>query len=198
MFKKTIIIIYLLGFFYLLLPPPKININVKGFKSQESGDTGQIKNIIAAYYTNQPRQKILDQAYQSFNHTYLFGQIKIPLLTYVLEHPPEYARQVIIDTHRSWHFKEFVHWQRESLFVSFWEPAKRNQSLNLSGFDYILVNQQKWKSKVTFYYIRSNPLILQVIWLLEVAGLYLVIILFKQTIIQLRSLLNKPFKYIVK
>ena len=172
MLKKIILIIYIIGVIYLALPAPTFNLKLQGLRSPDSGDNGGIPNIVSAYYTNQDRLTVLDQVLQNFNSTSLFG-FKIPLPTFVLEHPPEYAKQVIIDTHDSWHFKEFIHPQRESLFVSFWEPQKRNQALNLKGPNYILKNHQLWQSKVTFYYITTHPLLRQLVWLLEIIGLYL-------------------------
>ena len=174
MLKKVIFIIYIIGAVYLALPTPDFNLKLQGLRSPDSGDNGGIPNIVSAYYTNQDRQTILNQVYQNFNFTTIFG-IKIPLPTFVLEHPPEYAKQVIIDTHNSWHFREFIHPQRESLFVSFWEPQKRNQALNLKGPDYILKNNQLWQSKVTFYYITTHPIWRQLIWLLEIISLYLLV-----------------------
>ncbi len=172
--KKILTIIYIIGFLYLLLPTPEINPQVIGYRSLEPGDTGQVPNIIAAYYTNQSRKEIINSIQRQFkksciNFPYHFC---LTLPTYQLIHPPEYAKKVIRQTHHSWHFVELIHWQRESLFISFWEPALRNKSLHLQGRNFILVHHQPWQKKVTFYYQPSSWLWREIIWTLEAVALW--------------------------
>ncbi len=176
--KKIFFLLYLIGCFYLALPAPQIHPKVVGYRSQEPGDTGQVANVIAAYYTNQSRQEIISQTSRQFKAIILWGKIKIPLPTYTLIHPPQYAKTVIRQTHKSWHFVELVHWQRESLFISFWEPELRNVSLHLKGKNYLLANGQKWQRKVTFYYQKSNIFWRELIWTLEIISLVILYQLF--------------------
>ncbi len=172
--KKILTIIYIIGFLYFLLPAPKINPQVVGYRSQEPGDTGQVPNIVAAYYTNQSRKEILDSIQKQFKKSCINFPYRLcfNLPTYQLIHPPEYSKKVIRQTHHSWHFVELIHWQRESLFVSFWEPALRNKSLHLQGHNFIQANHQHWQKKVTFYYQPSNWLWREIIWTLEVIAFW--------------------------
>ncbi len=196
MVRKILIFIWVLGFVYFSLPTPRPQIKVNGYRSQEPGDTWQQPNVLAAYYTNESRESIIDRTEKAFNHTYLFN-LKVPLYTITLIHPPEYAKQVIRDTHKSWHFRELVHWQRESLFISFWEPALRNKSQKLTGRDYLIANKQKWQSKVTFYYLPSSWWWRQLIWLVEVLSLALILKMIKQTAKFNRQII-KVFKRSIK
>lgn len=192
MLKKILIFIWVLGFTYFSLPTPRPQIKVNGYRSLEPGDTWQQPNVLAAYYTNEPRETIINRAEKAFNHTFI-AKLKIPIYTYTLIHPPEYAKQVIRDTHKSWHFRELIHWQRESLFISFWEPGLRNKSLNLAGRDYLIANNQKWQTKVIFYYLPSSWWWRQLIWLAEILSLSLIIKLIGQT-----SKLNYQIVKIIK
>jgi len=157
-FKKTLILFFyfflFLIFVYLLLPPPlEIPPLPESLKSTEPGDTIQIPGV-SAYYTNLPRQEVLDFYQKNFSKSRFLG---IPLLTYRLNHPPEYARQVIRDTQQSSYLEEIVHPLRESLFVNGYEwendpftpPASRSQYR-------MVINGKEFKCKVTIRPFFSN------------------------------------------
>ncbi len=169
--KKVLFLIYLVGCLYFALPTPELNPQVNGYRSLEPGDTGQVPHIVAAYYTNQSRQEIINLIKKQFQRSRFF-LFYLPLPTYQMIYPPEYAKKVIRKTHQSWHFVELIHWQRESLFISFWEPGLRNKSLNLHGLNYLKAGGKKWNRKVTFYYLPTNLYWREIIWTLELIAIY--------------------------
>jgi hypothetical protein len=139
---------------YLLLPPPAEIPPLKdSLKSTEPGDTIQIPGI-SAYYTNLSRQEVLNFYQKNFSKSRFLG---IPLLTYRLNHPPEYAKQVIRDTQQSSYLEEIVHPLRESLFVNGYEwendpfvpPESRAQYK-------MVIDGKEFKCKVTIRPFYSN------------------------------------------
>jgi len=157
-FKKTLVLFFyfflFLIFAYLLLPPPlEIPPLPESLKSTEPGDTIQIPDV-SAYYTNLSRQEVLDFYQKNFSKSRFLG---IPLPTYRLNHPPEYARQIIRDTQQSSYLEEIVHPLRESLFVNGYEwendpftpPASRPQYR-------MVINGREFKCKVTIRPFFSN------------------------------------------
>lgn len=146
----------LLLLFYLLLPPPpELPPLPQSLKSTEPGDTVQIPGV-SAYYTNLSRQEVIEFYQKNFSHSSFFG---IPLLTYRLNHPPEYAKQIIRDTQQSSYFEEIIHPFRESLFINgfewendpFTKPEQRFQNR-------MVINGQEFKCKVTLRPFYSNPI----------------------------------------
>lgn len=116
-----------LGFgVYVLLPSPAIPELPNSVASGEP-DTRDVENL-DAYYNNMTREQVIEFYKNSYNKT--DSGIRLP--TYVLNHPPEYARQRVRDELFSWYLEEVVHPFRESLYVSGWTPALAQLS-------------QKWK-----------------------------------------------------
>ncbi|MCJ7804910.1 hypothetical protein MUP35_04240 [Patescibacteria group bacterium] len=151
--KITIIVVYLLGIFYLVLPEPVIP-NLSGaLKSIEPGDTVQIPGVWA-YYTNLSRREAIDFYKEAFSRS---SFLKIPLPTYILNHPPEYARETIIDTHKNNFYEELVHPLRESLFISGWIPKEDEVYLakNKKPITEFLVEGQTFSAKITLYHVQS-------------------------------------------
>jgi len=85
------ICIYLLGIFYIFIPEPVIP-NLKGaLKSTEPGDTVQLPGVWA-YYTDLSRREAIDSYKEVYSRSWF---LNLPLPTYILNHPPEYARETI-------------------------------------------------------------------------------------------------------
>ena len=151
--KITIIAVYLLGIFYLVLPEPVIPNLPGALKSSEPGDTVQIPGVWA-YYTNLSRREAIDFYKEAFFHS---SFLKIPLPTYILNHPPEYARETIIDTHKNNFYEELVHPLRESLFISGWIPKEDGVYLakNKKPITEFLVEGQTFSAKIILYHVQS-------------------------------------------
>lgn len=112
---KKIIIVFLFLFnvcviYYLYLPLPTIRDLPDSVKSDLPGDTVQIPNV-TAFFTNQTRQQIVDFYRQQFHTPF----------TIELNHPPEKAKQVIVDTIQSYYFYEFYIPFKGSLYVNGYE-----------------------------------------------------------------------------
>jgi len=148
MIKKifiTILIIFnLLVVVYLVWPISKIPDLTNSVKSNLPGDTVQIPNV-SGYFTNMSRSEVIN-----------FYKSNYPsLLRINLNHPPEKAKEIIVDTIQSYYFEEFVLPFKESLYVNgfewendvFTKPEKRLKNrLEYEGKEY--------KSKIT---IRTFP-----------------------------------------
>lgn len=153
--NKTTLLLFIffsIGLFYLSLPSPKIPALPDSYKSDEPGDTGQIPNVVAAYYTNASREKVIKFYRESFKNSPFYN---IPLITYKFNHPPEYSREIIIDTMQSSFFEELVHPLRESLFINgyYIKIVDKDKGIVQS---YAVRNGQKYKNKITLYYTGSS------------------------------------------
>ena len=146
-------IIYLLGIFYLVLPEPVIPNLEPALKSIEPGDTTQMPGVWA-YYTNLSRREAVDFYQRSFSRTPL---LNLPLPAYILNHPPEYARETIRATQQSSFYEEIVHPLRESLFVNGWIPKEDEVYLakSLKPVTEFTVDGQNYSAKITLYHARS-------------------------------------------
>ncbi len=169
MLKKIWLFLGLLVSVYLLIPGPKFPPPdlPESLKSDEPGDTVQLINV-SAYFTDSEREKVI-AFYQDYFSRSSFLDIPLPVIR--LNHPPEYAKQVIKDTMQTYYFEELVHPFRESLYVNGFEwerdvftaPEKREKNR-------IFIADRIWKAKVTLRWFPSN-LILRVLvfwagWLL--------------------------------
>jgi hypothetical protein len=146
------------------LPPPDLSNSVK---SDLPGDTVQIENT-AGYFTNQSRKEAIN-FYQDYFSRSQF--LNIPLPTYRINHPPELAKQVWVDTKRSYYLEEFIHPFRESLFINgfdwqndvFTKPEKRVKNK-------LIYQGQEWAVKVSPRWFPSSPIVrLTVFWLTWIA-----------------------------
>ncbi len=152
--KKIWLILGIAISLYLLLPGPKLPPPdlPESLKSTEPGDTVQLPRI-SAYFTDKTRSEVLEFYTDYFSRSSFLG---IPLLTYRLNHPPEYVKQVIRDTTRSYYLEEIVHPFRESLFVNgfdwekdvFTKPEHRAKNK-------ILVGGKVWRAKITLRWFSS-------------------------------------------
>jgi hypothetical protein len=139
MFKKilpTILIVIFNATFlaYLLIPTPVINDLPNSVKSDEPGDTVQLKNV-SAFYTNLTRSEVINFYKSTYNAPFLI----------ILNHPPELAKTIIKDTIQSYYFEEFHLPFKESLYINgyewqndvFTKPEKRiTNKLIFKGKEY--------------------------------------------------------------
>lgn len=156
MLKKTILpilIIYLIGIVYLILPGPKLPDLEPALRSTEPGDTWQIPGVWA-FYTDLSRRESIDFFEKAFSHSSFLG---LPLPTFRLNHPPEYARETIRDTLASNFYEELTHPFRESLFISGWIPGEDKVYLAQSkeSITYFLIEGKRYNAKITLYYVES-------------------------------------------
>lgn len=171
------VISFLLGGFYLLLPgpsePPPLP---ESRRSTEPGDTVEIPGLFA-YYTNLSRGKVVDFYHQSFIKSSFWG---IPLLTYRLNHPPEYAWVVIRDTVHSSYLEELVHPFRESLYINGYEPVNDpfKKDGKLANFEF---EGKSYTAKITVLRKDSNPIIRLIIFAAVVFCLMWVFALARKT-----------------
>lgn len=126
MIKKislTILIVFnLLAVWYLISPIPVIPDLASSAKSDLPGDTVQLKNV-SGYFTNLSRADVI-----GFYLAHFTGLFRTHL-----NHPPERAKDVILDTIQSSYLEEFVLPFKESIFINGYEwqndpftlPAKR-------------------------------------------------------------------------
>ncbi len=151
--KITLAIIYLLGVVYLVLPGPVVPNLEPALKSIEPGDTTQMPGVWA-YYTNLSREEAVSYYKKAFS---LSSFLKIPLPTYILNHPPEYARETIRSTQQSNFYEEIVQPLRESLFVNGWIPKEDKVYLAQSKkpITVFIVDGQEYDAKITLFYVRS-------------------------------------------
>ncbi|MBU1127062.1 MAG: hypothetical protein ABIH88_00600 [Patescibacteria group bacterium] len=165
--KKTkcnffLLLFYFLGLFYLVLPEPVIPNLEPGFKSTEPGDTIQIPGVWA-YYTNLSREESINFFEKRFKKSPFLG---IPLITYKLNHPPEYARETIKDTLFSNFYEELVHPLRESLFISGWIPSEDEVYLKdkkdpITDF---VIEGEHYNAKITLFHVQSSVFSRILVW----------------------------------
>lgn len=172
--KITVAVVYFLGVFYLLLPEPVIPNLTPALKSTEPGDTVQMPGVWA-YYTDLSREQVVEFYQQAFAKSPF---LKIPLINYRLNHPPEYARETIIDTLKSNFYEELVHPLKDSLFISGWVPKEDKVYLATSKKKPITefeVNGQKFQGKITLYHVTSPLWARLLVWTgIVVLGLMLI------------------------
>jgi len=183
--KIIIAVIYLLGIFYLVLPEPVIPNLTPALKSTEPGDTVQMPGVWA-YYTDLSREEVVAFYQQAFAKSPF---LKIPLINYRLNHPPEYARETIIDTLKNNFYEELVHPLRGSLFISGWVPKEDQVYLAkakkpITEFE---VEGQVFQGKMTLYHVTSPLWASLLIWTGIVTLGSILIIAFK-------NVFNSPWK----
>ncbi len=190
MIKKIFLAIGIIISIYLIipspiLPPPDLP---ESPKSDEPGDTWQITNV-SAYYTDKSRQTVINFYTQYFSKSPF---LNIPLPTYRLNHPPEYAKQVFIDTKQSYYLEEIVHPLKESLFVNGFEwendvftpPQSRAQNA-------LKFQDRIWKSKISLRWFYSPLLLNLIIFWASWVILWLIGKFFYQEAINLLNILRK-------
>jgi hypothetical protein len=170
-----------LGIFYLVLPEPVIPNLEPALKSIEPGDTTQMPGVWA-YYTNLSRREAVDFFQKAFSRTPF---LNIPLPTYILNHPPEYARETIRATQQSNFYEEIVHPLRESLFVNGWIPSEDKVYLaeSLKPITYFTIDGQRYNAKITLYHVQSPAWARLLIWTGIMALIVIIGLIFKSIIL---------------
>ena len=134
---------------YLLIPTPALKDLPSSVKSDEPGDTVQMKNV-TAFYTNLSRTEVINYYKSAYTSPILIR----------LNYPPEYARNIFRDTMQSYYLEEFSLPFKESLYINgyewendvFTKPEKRvTNKMIYKGIEY--------KSKITLKTIPTLPLI---------------------------------------
>ena len=104
-FYFLFVIFNIFALIYLVYPLPSLPDLPNSVKSNLPGDTVQISHV-TAYYTNMSRTEVMN-----FYKAYYTGLFRINL-----NHPPEKAKQVIVDTIPSYYLEEIVLPLKESLY----------------------------------------------------------------------------------
>lgn len=143
MIKKTLIILFcffnIFAIIYLISPTPVLPDLANSIKSDEPGDTIQLKNV-SAYYTNMTRTEVMN-----FYKAYYSGPFRI-----IINHPPEKSKEIIRDTIQSYYFEEFILPFKESLYINgfewendvFTKPENRIKNK-------LLFKDKEYKAKIT-------------------------------------------------
>lgn len=174
--KITLIIVFLLGLAYLFWPGPS---DISDFpplpnslKSDEPGDTTQVKNI-TAYFSQHDRAAITN-FYKNWFQTSSFGFL--PPIS--LNHPPEESHQFVRDQQTSTFLEEYVYPLRGSIFVNGYEPVIENSIHNRpSNFfgNMIHINGNYYVSKTTLRFypvpILFRLIVYAGIWI-SILGIY--------------------------
>jgi hypothetical protein len=164
--------------FYLLLPPPSVPPPLpKSTKSNLSGDIAEIPNLFA-YFTDLSREEVIGFYQQHYSRS---RWLNLPLPSFWLNHPPEYAWVVIRDTEHSSYLEEIIHPFRESFYINGYEPAndpfvkpdQRRPTLIYEGKEY--------KAKITVLPVYSNPLLRIILFI----GIIIVLIFLKREVFTL-------------
>ncbi len=106
----VLVVFNIFAILYLISPTPVLPDLPNSAKSDLPGDTTQISNV-TAYYTNMSRTEVIN-----FYKAYYSGFPRI-----ILNHPPERAKEIIIDTIQSYYLEEFVLPFKESLYINGFE-----------------------------------------------------------------------------
>src|SRR3989344_6329430 len=163
---------------YLLLPGPTSVENFpplpNSLKSTEPGDTTQNPNT-SAYFSDYYREKVIPFYKNEFKNHFIYFGIKMPNLE--LNHPPQYASEVIRPYQQSYYLEEFVHPLRESLYINGWEPYDEAGQPRFKYSHGIVVENQAFNTKTTIKYYASPIWVRLVIWV----GIALSIVLIFKT-----------------
>jgi len=159
-FPIILVIINAVFLTYLLIPTPTLKPLIGSIKSQEPGDTVQMKNV-SAYYTNLSRTEVIN-----FYKSSYVGPILIHL-----NHPPELSKTIFRDTMQSYYLEEFSLPFKESLYINGYEwendvftnPEKRiKNKLSYEG--------KEFRSKITLKIIPTSlPVRLFAFFITEIA-----------------------------
>lgn len=160
---------------YLLLPGPS---RVEEFaalpnslKSTEPGDTTQNPNT-AGYFSNFFRIDVIPFYKVEFNKHFVYFGLQMPFIR--LNHPPQYASEVIRPYQQSYWLEEFVHPLRESLYINGWEPYDEKGNLRFKYAHGIEINHATFKSKTTIKYYYSPLWVRILVWFGIIMAIYLI------------------------
>ncbi len=143
----SLFIFNLFSLLYLLSPDPVLEALPSSVKSDLPGDTVQIENV-SAYFTNLTRTEIINHYKATYNNS----------LRIILNHPPEKARTIFVDTIQSYFLEEFSIPFKQSLYINGFEwendvfTATDSRSKNK-----LIYNGKEYKTKVTLRLFPVSP-----------------------------------------
>ena len=182
-FISAYLLLGLLIIGYLIIPAPKFPPPdlPQSIKSTEPGDTVQLSNT-SAYFSDQSRANVINFYTSHFKRIKIFN-ISFSLPQYRLNHPPEEARRIWVDTKRSYYLEEIVHPLRESLFIDgfewandvFTKPQRRIKNK-------MVVGGRVWQAKVSLRWFQSSVLARLLIFSL---GWYFLFVLFNRLALEM-------------
>lgn len=142
-------LLLILFLFYFFIPSPQIPPLPNSVKSEEAGDTVQIKGV-SGFYTDLKRNEVINFYQKSFSLLFF----NYPFLNYRINRPPEESKLVIRDQLRTSYLEEIVHPFRETLIVDGFEPAVlyKDQPGRIEG-EAVVNNGRTFFSKVTVRYM---------------------------------------------
>jgi hypothetical protein len=174
MVKKIFIPIFVLfnalSLTYLLIPTPVLKPLPNSARSNEPGDTIQLKNV-SAYYTNLSRTEVINFYKSSYTNPIVIR----------LNHPPELSKTIIKDTIQSYYFEEFSIPFKESLYINgyewendvFTKPEKRIKNK-------MIYEGKEYRSKITLKTIPTSiPKRLISFFITEASIIFVIIIYLK-------------------
>lgn len=159
--KTLLLTVFILGLFYIIAPGAKSVMDLPplpdSLKSTEPGDTNQVANI-AAYFSNSDRAQITKYYYDFYRRSFILGWLIPPIK---LNHPPEYARQVVRNEIYLTFLEEYTYPLRDSILIAGYEPYIDNNLLKrphnfLADHIYLSFIDTFFVSKTTLKYIGSN------------------------------------------
>lgn len=163
MIKKIFIIFSVLLLIYLILPGPGKISDFKALpnsdKSTLEGDTIQVPNV-SAYFSNNYRGFVVPFYLKNYRE-----KTFLPLPPLTLNHPPEYAWNVIKKYTDSTYLEEFVYPLRDSLYVNGLEPFYEDGSPKFWGSTKLNEGSDLWYTKTTLRFYPSNIFVRFLTWL---------------------------------
>lgn len=151
--KLTFIIFSILLLTYMLLPSP---LRVEDFgplpqslKSDEPGDTVQVKNV-SAYYSNHFRDFVMP-----YYKTQYQSLTDFPFAPMRFNHPPEFAYTAVKEQTLSTYLEELVYPLRDSIFINGFEPFYKDGEPKFPGATDLVVNGIFFDTKTTLRFYPS-------------------------------------------
>jgi hypothetical protein len=153
--------ILLLFLFYLIIPSPDFPKKLPD--SLQSDEPADVETPLRrGYYTDYSRNEVISYYFQEFRSSKF---LNLPLITYILNYPPEEAQTLIRDQARSTYLEEIVHPFRESIFVNGFEPKEDKDVIQIEG--------KFWAEKVIVRYYPSSVVIRVILGLATATLIYL-------------------------
>ena len=145
---------FMVYLYWLFLHRRKFPRLPQSLKSDDPNDMVLVPGI-TVYYTNLSREEIIKFYQDHYSNSSLFN---LPLITYRLNHPSEYFRDLTRQTQQATYFEEIVHPMRESLLVSgflwkedpFTRPEQRPQFR-------LFIKGNEYQDRITIFQKTSNP-----------------------------------------
>lgn len=146
----------------MILPGPGKITDFKGLpnseKSNLEGDTIQIPNT-SAFFSNKYRDYIVDFYFKNYRE-----KTWLPFPPLKLNHPPEYAWNVIKKHTDSTFLEEMVYPLRNSLYVNGMEPFYEDGTPKFWSSKKLNLGANLWYTKTTLRFYPSNFVIRILVW----------------------------------